>query len=244
MHRPYGWIAALALAGAIAPAGAPLAGQARMTGAALEAALERDPAQAEVRIRYRVRRDSASASLPVAALPVAGVQLVEVSSSVSGAGRVPLLLGGGRKGGGRMEGAIALPAWTPAQSEIVIDIYYRVIAAGAAQALPRRVELPVLAVLWPPEQAVPGTFRGTVSVHPGLLVRDAFPSDLGRGAGVPDAGGGLRFGFDLPVTPALLAFTLTAGGDGPGLELLLDGLAVLAVAVFGVIGWRRFREEM
>ena len=234
-----------ALVAAVLPA-TPLSAQGYLVGADLRAALERDPRQAEIRIRYRLRPDRAGVEVRLAALPVAGVQLVEVSAEVGGAGRSPLLLAPrlDRPAPGRLEGRIRLPAGTPAGSEISLDLYYRVIATTPDTPIPRRVELPVIAVLWVPERAVPGTFRGTVSVHPGLEIGAAFPADLGRGPGRMREDGGREYAFDLPVAPALLAFTLTTGGAFPFLEAFLDLTAALAILLFGWVGWRRFRAEM
>ena len=234
-----------ALIAALLPA-APLAGQGYLVGAELRAALEHDPGQAEVRIRYRLRPDSAGAEVRLAALPVAGVQLVEVSADVGGAGRSPLLLTRRVDGpaAGRLEGHIRLPAGTPAGSEVSLDLYYRVIAPTTGSPVSRRIELPVLAVLWVPERAVPGVFRGTVSVHPGLEIGAAFPADLGRDPGRIREDGGHEYAFDLPVAPALLAFTLRTGSAFPFLEAFLDLTAALAILLFGWAGWRRFRVEM
>jgi hypothetical protein len=245
-------LAALAAA-CLAPA--PLAGQGHLLRAELQATLAQDPAQAEVRIRYEVRPGSASDRLRVAVIPLAGVQLVGLSAAVGPAPPAPLILrprdpmarADGERDGtavqSRLEGEIALAAATG--SPVIVDLRYRVVASGSEPVYPRRIELPIVAALWPPESPEPGTFRGSVAVHPGLRLRDAFPADLERMASMgPDPDGARIHRFDLPVTPAMLAFTLSRGGRNPSLAAVLDGAALLAVLAFGYVGWRRFRVEM
>lgn len=226
------------------PAVSPLAGQGQLLEAKLEAALEQDPAQAEIRIRYRLRPAAGDSVVPVAVLPVAGVQLIESTVTVAGRDPTPLVLAAGPgRTATRLEGSVELPALAAGRA-VTFDVHYRVIGPSSQPAFPRRVELPVVAVLWPPAEAAPGMFQGTVSVHPGLSVRDAFPADLARTSEADGESSGRLHRFDLPVAPSLLAFTLYTGSTGAGLDMLLDVAALAAVLLFGLIGWRRFRAEM
>lgn len=182
----------------------------------------------------------------------------------AGVERVPLSvleMGTGRLGHARArvgEGADAPVSWEaadgPARSALVavpsgrgpdpvrMELSYRVRDAVESRAGDLRVRVPVALVSWPPEEALPGTFRARALLPDTLHVTGTFPTVLGE---VREASGGRRaYAFDLQVVPGVVVVEMTPGGR-PLLTFArgLDAAVMALLLVLGVLGFGALRRE-
>lgn len=159
----------------------------------------RSNGDARVRLRYRLRVPSGVALVPVAALRFHGFVIEDVVWNGA-----PVTLAGDR----RLVAELPVSGGAAA-GDVTVDASYRVrvVATGDAPS-GTRVRVPVLAVLWPPAQATPGTFTAEVEASPGVTLRPVFPAGMRAAGDVPGV-----FRVSLPVAPAMLAFDLP--GDRP-----------------------------
>lgn len=238
------------------PVAATSAAQGRLERATLRTSILPDSGAARVQIEYIVIASGTGRdTVPVTLLRFDGATVRNIITRVNGVAVDPLLRAD--ESGLRLRGAVPLasgvptepavaPAVTPAVADTVVAIAvsYDVMIARADPARPLR--LPILAVMWPPSPALPGTFLGEVAVPAELRIYDPFPSNLrlladdgGRARGVA-----AHYTVDLPVVPAMISFNL-APHDQPVVTLanVLDVFVLLAVAVLWTFMWRQFRRE-
>ncbi len=205
-----------------------VAAQGRLLRAELTAELPDATAPAEVRIRYHVL-PGGQKELPLAALRFGSSRIEGIAARWND---VLLEFSGLDTTGSRIAGNVQLPETRTPTDSVTIDVAYTVFASVNGHA---RVQLPVLAVLWPPAEARPGTFVARLTVPDGYTAYDALPSHLRT-----DATG--SYATELSVLPAVVSFSITRG-TAPrfSLRTVLNGSVLLALAIFVVFAWRNFR---
>lgn len=212
----------------------PLPGRAqdRLVRAAVNVDLGAGGATASVRVLYIVAPAAGTDTIPFAVVLFGGASLDHVSAGVDGS-PVDLVLDGAEEI--RRTGSVAIPAQP--RREVAVELTYTV--DGAVTAATRRAGIPVLAIPWPPAEALPGTFSASITMPEDLRAWDAVPS-LIRETGVTD--GLRRYEVELQVVPALLSFRLTEGSV-PVLTAttLIDAVTIILVLLVGYAGWLRFR---
>jgi hypothetical protein len=127
----------------------------------------------------------------------------------------------------------------PSGDTAVMDVAYDVRVSATE---PSRIRIPVVAVLWPTEQAVAGAFVANVTLPAGTVAFDAFPSTLRR-LHAADATAN-TYATELHVLPALITFSLAAHAPWPSAITGIELLVCAGLVLMGIIGWRRFRVEM
>ncbi len=190
-----------------------------------------DGAGASVEIDYRVQSDGSATAVPLEGLAFRPTSIEGVRVMVDGA---PALFDLRTGSAGRLTSDVAI---APGRAgEIGMRLTYRVSGAVEGED-PVRLRVPILAVGWPPEEGLPGTFQAEVSLPEGLSVYESFPS------GLRSTGSG-RYQFDLPAAPALLSMRATLGDRAPlgGLVRVLDAMVLLVLLILVGAGWRHFRE--
>lgn len=192
---------------------------------------------AEVRVEYALSgMDPAGDSVRLELLgfgpALADSVRVEGAGQVGPGGVIPLA-----PETGSMRAATLPPSMlAPAGGGATLAFSYRVTGAVERSGADVRIRLPVLVVDFPPEQGGGPLFHASVRLPEGWSVSGGFPSGPVRTAG------GV-WETDLAVVPALVS--LRGRSDGawrPGLPQVLDALALLVLAAFGVVGWRHLRE--
>lgn len=173
--------------------------QGELVRAALAATVEEDAASVEVTLDYTVRAPAGTTRVPLAVVlsPDASVAVEEATSPT---GVVNVDLAGERE---RWTGWLRLAQPLAAAGELPFQIRYRVFQRGGP-----RIEVPVVAVTWPPAEPRPATFTADVLVPADIAVDEPFPSGLERA----DSGDGRqRYHAELPAVPELLAFRVAPG---------------------------------
>jgi hypothetical protein len=196
-----------------------------------------EPTRADVALHYVVRPAGAHA-VTVAALAFAPATFSDVEVIVEGRASPLALEPGAGLGAHKLGGTVPLPAG--AGDTIAFDIRYAVVLPASA-GRESRIRLPVVAVMWPPAEALPGTFAVTLDVRADAHIRGAFPSLLRETALTSAA---RSYGADMQVVPSMIAFDL-GGGDPPRLtlEAMLDAGVIALLLLFAVLGWRHVRAQ-
>jgi hypothetical protein len=235
--------------------GAAMTAQGRLERATFRASIPADSGHAAVHITYVVASArSAGDSVPVTLLRFDGASVRNIITRVNSTAVDPTLRASDSPL--RLRGLVPLGTGEPGapldpdpagatHSSFVIDITYEVAIVSREPAYP--IRLPILAVMWPPDPALPGTFQGEVTVPPGLRIYDPFPASLqpvAASAGSATTGDVMRYAVDLPVLPAMIAFHL-AQVDQPVITManVLDVFVLLAIAIIWTFMWRQFRRE-
>ena len=189
-------------------------------------------APARVVIRYVVRPMSDTATVPLVAIPF-NASIVDLYATVDGAPADVVL---DTRSGAAPRGTVRLPGGL-AGRDVQVSLAYRI--EGAWPADQATVRAPVVAVTWPPATALPGTFRGTITLPADHLAYDAFPSTLSA-----DADDGTTWSFDLQAVPSVVTFAVAAQRQ-PFLTLAgaVEGTTLGLLLLFSVFGWRRFLAE-
>jgi hypothetical protein len=186
---------------------------------------------AQVRLRYEIRPDSTAASIPVSLLRFGGASIESLRARLAG-NEIPVQL--------REESPAILrgevPLGTMARSEVTLEFEYTVSVTEAG-----RVRLPLVAVLWPPEQARPSLFTGNVNVESRFEIYHAFPATLRSG----EVNGSIRrLVFAMPVLPAVIAFDRATDPPAVTLAGALDAAVVLLTLAFCGVLWLQFRRQL
>lgn len=232
---------ALLLLGAAIPAAADAPQEGDLVSARL-AAEWRDGGEVRVRIDYLVHPDSIQMSgIPVTVLEPSA-RMEDLTARVRGR-RVELewLETRGRHRGGRILVPPSLQEPGPSgRSELELLLTYTV-----RGAVGRRIELPLVAVAWPPSEATPGTFFAEVRLPAGVSLYDAFPSGLRPWPDSSRSWPGAVYRAELPVLPAMLGFT-TREGPAPLVTAgrAVDAGVVLVLLLLGWAGWRHLRRRL
>jgi hypothetical protein len=186
---------------------------------------------ASVEIDYVVESDGSAAAVSLEGLAFRPTRVESFGASVDGTPVGSRLEVGAT---GRLTSEV--PIAPGRAGEIGIRLAYRVSGAVEGED-PVRLRVPILAIAWPPEEGLPGTFQGEVTLPEGLSVYESFPS------GLRNTGPG-RYQFDLPAAPALLSMRATRGDRAPlgGIVRVLDAMVLLVLLVLLRAGWRHFRE--
>lgn len=208
----------------------------RLESARLRAVWEGDAAR--VRVDYRLRGGGLeTARVPFTVLELGGGRVTGLAARAAG---VPLDVVWGEGRGQRRSGTIRLPGSGPVQAgDGAMDIVVTYTVRGALGRSGRAV-VPVVAVAWPPAEALPGTFRAEVRPPKGLEAYDVFPAGLRAD---PGEEGGDVYRTELPVLPSILAFSTTAERPWLTLALALDTGVVLVLLVLGWAGVRYLRRR-
>lgn len=138
----------------------------------------------------------------------------------------------------RLAGEIHLPGPAPASELIAMRIGYRVDEAVRATEAEVRVVLPVVAVDWPPAEALPGVFTADITLPEGMTAREVFPTTAGSGAedGVARA--------SLQVVPAVVQVRARPEGNAAfSLPQALELLVLTIIVGLGVAGLRFLRAK-
>ncbi len=172
--------------------------------------------------------------LPLEGVAFAGSRLTDVAATLDG---VPLLVELQSESNGRLSGRIEVPSGS--ERRLAVRLTYRV-SPSSGEVDATRLILPVLALGWPPQEALPGTFRAQVTLPVGLSTFESFPAGLV--AGEPLASGGRVHSLELPVVPALIRIRSGQGAIRFNLPLVMDVLVLGLFLMLGVKGWRAMRE--
>lgn len=179
------------------------------SGSLLEADLTVEavaPGPLRVELTYRLRPDPGLERIPIRALPVRGVRAVGPTARVW---EDPVSFSLDVDGSGMLVGTVPLPAPARPDDVVVLRLRYRVVREAEAGDGPVRV--PVLAVPWPPAEALPGTFSVRVDLPAGTRMEEGFPASWSVDAEAPTEDLA-RYRAELPVLPAFVSFR--AGGVG------------------------------
>jgi hypothetical protein len=202
--------------------------QGRLRAGYLEAAYAAGLTQ--MRLRYEVEADAGARQVPVSLLDFSGAAVEAPRFRVSGAD-VPVPLQA--ESHGRRIGNVPIDAATA--GNVIIEIEYAVRSLDS-----RRVRLPLVAVLWPPAQALPGVFTGELRLDGGLAAFNTFPATLREG----NAQAGARaYTLSMPVLPAVVSFHIAEAAPAFTLAGILDAVVVLLTLAFCGLLWRQFRAQ-
>ena len=127
--------------------------------------------------------------------------------------------------------------------DLEIALSYTVTAATTADGDRSRVILPVVAVDWPPAQALPGTFRARVQLPLDMVAYEAFPTPSdGLAREGTDPG---PTELELSVLPAYVSVRARRGG-APALSVpgVADAAVVVLLLVLGFWGWRTLQSSL
>lgn len=216
--------ACLLWAGAVSGAVAQEPPTPTVAAARLSAAVDPATGRADVTIAYGVS-DGAARSVRIEALDFGPAAVREVR--LEGVGS-PVVLDAES---GRLRAA-ELPVASPGDS---IVVSYTVDGAVQGEGADVRLRVPVVVVDFPPHTADGPVFHAVIDVPDGWAVSGSFPTGLSETA---DG----TWEVDLAVVPSLVS--LRARTDGiwrPGLPVVLDGLALVALLAFGLFGVRHLR---
>jgi hypothetical protein len=173
-------------------------------------------------------------SIPLEGIAFRPTEIESVTVRVSNGASTPMVLESSEAG--RLIGAVPLPAGTVGRVEFHLSYDVRSAVEGDD---PYRIRVPVLAVGWPPAEALPGVFTAEALLVGGLKVFESFPSGLEKSEVVGTVG---RFTLDLPAIPALISMRATAGRiPFGGIIRILDGLVLLTLVATAIIGFRYLR---
>lgn len=193
-----------------------------------------DPAQ--VTITYVVRPAPGTDAVPLAGLLFGGVELRSVRVRVAGS-TAPIVLD--RTDAGRVTGSIPLLGSALGEMAISLVVSYEVMGASSEAEGVLDARVPILAVTWPPAEALPGTFTAEVLLPGGLTVFESFPADL-REAG--EAGDVVRYVTELPVLPSLLSIRAAEGGRLLTTTTLMDVAVLILLGSVALMGWAYLRR--
>jgi hypothetical protein len=184
--------------------------------------------RAHVAITYVVQATPESREVPLAGLLFGDAEISSVQVSIAGTeSPVPIT----HRPGERMRASIPLGITALDEGPISFVLRYEVSGAAPSAGV-RELRVPVLAVMWPPAEALPGIFRAELLLAPGLTVLGSFPADLREA----EAGG--RYVTELPVLPALLSLRVTDGGGRLRVTTILNTAVLVLLGVVLVGGWR------
>jgi hypothetical protein len=196
-----------------------------------------EPTRADIVLRYVVR-PAGSRAVPVTALAFAPATFVDLGVTIGGRA-LPLALdpGAGRSAR-KLAGDVPLSAGVA--DTVAFEIRYAIVLPEPDER-ESRIRLPVVAVMWPPAEALPGTFAVTLDVPAGTHVRSAFPSLMRETTLTPHT---RSYGADMQVLPSMIAFDMGVG-DPPRvtLEAMLDTGVIALLLLFAVLGWRHVRAQ-
>ena len=212
---------------AVCTSHSPAAGQGRLVSAELAARLDAVEHVVTVHIRYKIQPHGKSE------VPLAVVRFGEVALENVRANDVPITLVLDATGL-RPTATVALPV----QDTVSLNITYDV---RIPEVEPRRIRIPIVAVLWPPQQAVAGAVVARVSLPSGTVPFDAFPSTLRRASDTESAN---TYTTELHVVPALITFSVASRAPWPSAITGIELMVCAGLVLVGIIGWRRFRVEM
>jgi hypothetical protein len=199
------------------------AAQGRLVAAELDAVLDSAGHVISVQLSYTLQPHGATEVV------LAAVRFGEVTLADVHANGLPLTLTPDASG---LRPTVRVPL--PARDTVALDISYNVRNPGRD---PGPVRIPILAVLWPPEQALAGVFVARVSLPAGSVAFDAFPSTLRRTHGD-------TYETELHVLPAMITFSAAARAPWPSVITGIELLVFVGLVLAGIVGWRRFRAEM
>ena len=215
----------------------PLAGQGRLISAHARADLTPTGGPTLV-IDYTVAGDPGAATVPLVGLAFGGARFRDVRATAASLGELDVSLEA--RTDGRLVGGVALPAGLAAGEPFSFSLSYEIEGATEREGGLTLHRLPILAVGWPPDEALPETFTVEALVADGLTVYESFPSGM-RASG--REGAAQRYRLALPVIPALVSLRTSRGS--PPLNTLpraLNLLVIVLLAGFALLGWRHLRE--
>ncbi len=125
--------------------------------------------------------------------------------------------------------------------DIEVTLSYTVRNATVEDDDRLRVVIPVLAVDWPPAEALPGTFRARVQLPLDAVAYEAFPTPTGGLARAGTDPGSSE--LELSVLPAYVSLRATRG-QAPLLSVprATDTLLVLLLLGLGALGWSKLQR--
>jgi len=209
----------------------PLAAQTTVRSTRLSVDLSAEDGTADVRVEYVLSLEGSE---------TLRFELLGFGDATSGAFR----LGAGPDGtpipleprSGSLRAAELTPALPAAGSALRLVARYQVANAVERHGADVRVHVPVLRLAVPPEDGVPDLFSAELRLPGGWVVSESFPTGLRAAA---DG----RHAVQLAVVPSVVSVRARSDGTWrPGLSLVLDLLAGLAVIAVGVRGWRHLRR--
>lgn len=193
---------------------------------------------ATVHIRYVVHGSANAAMVPLAAVLFAPSMLDGVEAIIDGRASPVALTPGAGHAAARVSGGVPLPSGHG--DTVAFELRYTVDLPGAT-AGEARVRLPVVAVLWPPAEALPGTFAIALDVPADTHIRGAFPSLMRETTTTATS---RSYGAGMQVVPSMIAFDIGTG-DPPRitLEAMLDTGVLALLLLFAILGWRHLRAQ-
>ena len=187
-----------------------------------------------VEIDYRIEIDGTERAAPLEGLVFRPTSIEGARATVGGV-VAPLVLG---SAGARTTGTVELPSDRPGVH--TLRVAYDVLGAWSGDD-PRRLRVPLLALSWPSEEALPGVFEAEALLPEGWTAYESFPSGL-TAAGA--ALGAARYTLELPAAPALLSMRASESSVRfGGFTGVLDGLVLLTLVVLAGVGWHHFRTD-
>lgn len=208
--------------------------QGRLIRAAMTVAPDLASATTTVQMKY-VLRPAGDTIVPLSIVLFDSASVSDLQVGVNGQ-ILPLeALSGG--GASHRSGEIRLSLSLAARDSLPLELIYTVHTRG--EYIRERIQVPVLAVTWPPEEARPGTFLATLVTPMGYTAYDPLPSVLRE---IQNEGGAHAYEAALQIVPAMFSFRLIEGrAPRLGLSGFLDIAVLLVLAGFTWIGWRHFK---
>jgi hypothetical protein len=209
--------------------------QGRLIRAELTVVPEASASEIAVRMQYSLR-PAGDTVVPLSIVLFDSASISDVHVSLDG--RTVPVEGLADGSTSHRSGTIRLAPSSAAMDSLRLDLDYTVHTRENGNRV--RIQVPVMAVTWPPEEAGPRTFLATLQAPPGYSAWDPLPSGLRE---IRHDGGARWYEASLQVVPAIFSFRL-GEGRAPrfGLSAFLDTSVVVLLAVFTWIGWRHFRE--
>jgi hypothetical protein len=207
--------------------------QGRLIRAGMSVAPDLSSAETTVQMKY-VLRPAGDTVVPLSVVLFDSASVSRLSASVNGQ-IIPLddLHGGASHRSGEIRLSLSLAA----RDSLPLELMYTVHTRG--EFTRERIQVPVLAVTWPPEEARPGTFIATLITPMGYTAYDPLPSLLRE---IQNDGGAHAYEAALQVVPAMFSFRLTEGrAPRIGLSGFIDIAVLVLLAGFTWIGWRHFK---
>jgi hypothetical protein len=127
---------------------------------------------------------------------------------------------------------------SPQAEDVTVTITYPVGNATTVEGDRSRTVVPVLAVDWPVEEALPGTFRARIQLPQDMVAYESFPTATGGLAGAGTDPGPSE--VELSVVPAYLRVRARRG-SAPlfSVNRAADLFVVLLLLALGAWGWSR-----
>jgi hypothetical protein len=225
-------LASLIIANGPAPAHA---AQGRLIRAGLRVVPDAGSTEIAVQMEY-VLRPAGDTVVPLSVVLFDSTSITGLALAVNG--RSVTLEGLSGDGLSYQSGTVRLSPSNAALDSLPFRVLYTVHPRGVADR--ERIQVPVVAVTWPPVEASPGTFVATLLMPGGYSAFDPLPSVLRE---ISNEGSARAYEASLQVVPALFSFRMTEGrAPRFGLAGLLDTGVLVLLAVFTWIGWRHFRQ--